>query len=141
MLTPLRDLFAAVFFVFFGLSTDPGDLVPMIVPAIILAVVTMATKVLTGYIAARRAGIGEAGRWRAGFALTPRGEFSIVIAGLAVGSGVDRSLAPLATAYVLITIVAGPILARIPETRAFTRWTKRRQADRRAREAAGSSPS
>ena len=141
VLTPLRDLFASVFFLFFGLSTDPRDLVPVLIPALILAVVTMATKVLTGYIAARRAGIGEAGRWRAGFVLTPRGEFSIVIAGLAVASGVDRSLAALATAYVLITIVAGPILARIPETKGFTRWTKRRQADRRARQAAAKSPS
>jgi monovalent cation:H+ antiporter-2, CPA2 family len=139
VLTPLRDLFASVFFLFFGLSTDPRDLVPVLLPALILAVVTMATKVVTGYFAARRAGIGEAGRWRAGFVLTPRGEFSIVIAGLAVASGVDRSLAALATAYVLITIVAGPILARIPETPAFTRWTKRRQADRRARQAAASS--
>ena len=85
----------------------------------------MATKVLTGYLAARKAGIGEAGRWRAGFVLTPRGEFSIVIAGLAVASGVDQSLAALATAYVLITIIAGPILARIPDSRRFTRWTKR----------------
>ncbi len=25
LLSPLRDLFAAVFFVFFGLSTDPAD--------------------------------------------------------------------------------------------------------------------
>ena len=65
----------------------PGDLVPVLIPAVILAVVTVATKVLTGYIAARRAGIGEAGRWRAGFVLTPRGEFSIVIAGLAVRIG------------------------------------------------------
>ena len=60
------------------------DLVPVLIPAVILAVVTMATKVLTGYLAARKAGIGEAGRWRTGFALTPRGEFSIVIAGVAV---------------------------------------------------------
>ena len=141
VLTPLRDLFASVFFLFFGLSTDPQDLIPVLVPALILAVVTMATKVLTGYIAARRAGIGEAGRWRAGFVLTPRGEFSIVIAGLAVGSGVDRSLAALATAYVLITIISGPILARIPESKPFTRWTKRRQADRRARQAAAGAPS
>jgi CPA2 family monovalent cation:H+ antiporter-2 len=141
VLTPLRDLFASVFFLFFGLSTDPRDLVPVLIPALILAVVTMATKVVTGYFAARRAGIGEAGRWRAGFVLTPRGEFSIVIAGLAVASGVDRSLAALATAYVLITIVAGPVLARIPETAAFTRWTKRRQADRRARQAAASGQS
>ena len=84
LLTPLRDLFAAVFFVFFGLSTDPRDIPPVLLPALVLAVVTMATKVATGYLAARRAGIAEAGRWRAGLALMPRGEFSIVIAGLAV---------------------------------------------------------
>lgn len=136
VLMPLRDLFASVFFLFFGLSTDPRDLVPVLVPAVILAIVTMATKVVTGYVAARRAGIAEAGRWRAGFALTPRGEFSIVIAGLAVASGVDVSLAALATAYVLITIVSGPILARIPDSKRFTRWAKKRQQDRRARERA-----
>ncbi len=136
VLMPLRDLFASVFFLFFGLSTDPRDLVPVLVPAVILAIVTMATKVVTGYVAARRAGIAEAGRWRAGFALTPRGEFSIVIAGLAVASGVDVSLAALATAYVLITIVSGPILARIPDSKRFARWAKKRQQDRRARERA-----
>jgi CPA2 family monovalent cation:H+ antiporter-2 len=136
VLTPLRDLFAAVFFLFFGLSTDPADLVPMLVPAIALAVVTIGTKVLTGYLAARRSGIAEPGRWRAGFALTPRGEFSIVIAGLAVAAGLDRSLAALATAYVLITMIAGPLLARIPDSQRFKARTRRIQADRRARLAA-----
>jgi len=135
VLTPLRDLFAAVFFLFFGLSTDVRDIVPMLVPALALAVVTMATKVLTGYLAARRSGIGEAGRWRAGFALTPRGEFSIVIAGLAVVAGVDRSLAALATAYVLITMVAGPLLARIPDARRFKDAALRIQTNRNARHA------
>ncbi|QKJ20856.1 cation:proton antiporter [Microbacterium hominis] len=136
LLTPLRDLFASVFFLFFGLSTDPADLLPMLGPAVALAVVTMATKLLTGYYAARRAGIGEAGRWRAGFALMPRGEFSIVIAGLAVAAGLDRSLAALATAYVLITIIAGPLLARLPDAPWFSAWTKRVQADRRRRQRA-----
>ncbi|KAF2413602.1 cation/H(+) antiporter [Microbacterium sp. B35-04] len=139
LLTPLRDLFASVFFLFFGLSTHPADLVPMIVPAVVLAVITMAAKVLTGYLAARSAGIAEAGRWRAGFALTPRGEFSIVIAGLAVGAGVDRSLAALATAYVLITMVAGPLLARLPEAAWFAAWSGTVQARRAsARRAAAS---
>jgi CPA2 family monovalent cation:H+ antiporter-2 len=119
VLTPLRDLFAAVFFVFFGLATDAGDLLVMLVPAAVLAAVTIATKVATGYIAASRAGIGLPGRWRAGLALTPRGEFSIVIAGLAVSAGVEPGLAPLATAYVLITVVVGPFLARIPDTAWF----------------------
>jgi monovalent cation:H+ antiporter-2, CPA2 family len=136
LLSPLRDLFAAVFFLFFGLSTDPKELVSMLLPATLLAVVTMGTKVLTGYLAARKAGIGEPGRWRAGFALTPRGEFSIVIAGVAVASpGIPGSLAALATGYVLITIIVGPILARVPDTRRFSRWTRRIQADRRARSA------
>jgi CPA2 family monovalent cation:H+ antiporter-2 len=116
VLTPLRDLFAAVFFVFFGLATDATELVFMLGPALALSVVTMATKIATGYIAARRAGIGVPGRWRAGLALTPRGEFSIVIAGLAVSSGIQPGLAPLATGYVLITVIAGPLLARIPDT-------------------------
>jgi CPA2 family monovalent cation:H+ antiporter-2 len=115
ILAPLRDLFAAVFFVFFGLSTDPADIPPVLVPALALALVTMATKVLTGYLAARRVGIAVRGRWRAGLTLMPRGEFSIVIAGLSVGAGVEPRLAPLATAYVLITVVTGPTLARLPD--------------------------
>ena len=118
-LTPLRDVFAAVFFVFFGLSTDPRDMVPVLLPALALAIVTMGTKVLTGYLAAKRAGIAVPGRWRTGFSLTPRGEFSIVIAGLAVSAGVEPQLVPVATAYVLITVIAGPFLARVPDSRRF----------------------
>ena len=46
----------------------------------------------------------------------PRGEFSIVIAGLAVAAGsVEPRLAALAATYVLITVVTGPILARLPD--------------------------
>lgn len=115
ILSPLRDLFAAVFFVFFGLSTDPAAMPPVLLPALALAVFTMATKIVTGYIGARRRGIAVPGRWRAGLALMPRGEFSVVIAGLAVASGVEPELAPLAAAYVLITVVSGPILARLTD--------------------------
>jgi CPA2 family monovalent cation:H+ antiporter-2 len=128
MLSPLRDLFAAVFFVFFGLSTDPADMPPVLLPAFGLAVLTMLTKIVTGYLAARRAGIALPGRVRAGFALMPRGEFSVVIAGLAVASGVEPRLAPLATAYVLITVVSGPLLARLPDYGWFKGFIRRRMA-------------
>jgi CPA2 family monovalent cation:H+ antiporter-2 len=126
ILAPLRDLFAAVFFVFFGLSTDPADIPPALVPALGLALVTMVTKMVTGYLAARRAGIAVPGRWRTGLTLLPRGEFSIVIAGLAVGAGVEPRLAPLATAYVLITVVIGPTLARLPDFAWFKRLIRPR---------------
>ncbi|WP_371539880.1 cation:proton antiporter [Streptomyces sp. NBC_01023] len=113
LLTPLRDLFAAVFFVFFGLSTNPADIPPVLVPALLLAIVTVLTKIATGWYAARRAGIRTAGRWRAGGTLVARGEFSIVIAGLAVG--VEPRIGPLATAYVLILVIVGPLTARWTE--------------------------
>jgi CPA2 family monovalent cation:H+ antiporter-2 len=115
LLAPLRDLFAAVFFVFFGLHTDPASIPPVLLPALALAAVTTATKIATGYWAARRAGIGPRGRWRAGGTLVARGEFSIVIAGLAVAAGIEPSLGPLTTAYVLILVLLGPLTARWTE--------------------------
>ncbi|GAB2974233.1 cation:proton antiporter [Saccharothrix stipae] len=124
MLEPLRDLFAAMFFVVFGLNTDPASIPPVLVLAVALAVVTTLTKVATGWWAARRQGIGRMGRARAGAALVARGEFSIVIASLTVASGaVDGQLAALATAYVLLMAVLGPVAARVvePLARKFTR--------------------
>ncbi|MFI2431338.1 cation:proton antiporter [Streptomyces sp. NPDC018693] len=125
LLAPLRDLFAAVFFVFFGLHTDPASIPPVLLPALALAVVTALTKIATGYWAARRAGISPKGRWRAGGTLVARGEFSIVIAGLAVTAGIEPSLGPLATAYVLILVIVGPLTARYTEPVAL-RLTARR---------------
>lgn len=109
---PLRDLFAAAFFLFFGLQIDPGDLLPVAAVAGALAVVTAVTKVGTGWWAARRAGIARPGRIRAGTALIARGEFSIVIAGLGVGAGIEPQLGPVAAAYVLLLAIAGPVITR-----------------------------
>lgn len=127
LLTPLRDLFAAMFFVFFGLHTNAADIPPVLLPALGLAVVTALTKIATGYWAARRAGVSPKGSWRAGGTLVARGEFSIVIAGLAVTAGVNPALGPLATAYVLILVVLGPLTARYTEPIA-RRFTSRREA-------------
>ena len=61
-------------------------------------------------------------RARAGASLIARGEFSIVIAGLAIGSTVDRKLVPLAAAYVLLLAIAGPILTRFADRLVPRRW-------------------
>ena len=81
----------------------------------ILAAVTTATKIATGYWATRRAGIAIPGRWRAGGALVARGEFSIVIAGLAVAAQIEPRLGALVTAYVLLLVIIGPLTARYTE--------------------------
>ena len=110
LLAPLRDLFAATFFFFFGLQIDPSTLPPALPVAVGLGVITGATKVLTGYWAAGRIGVDRQGRLRAGTALVARGEFSIVIAGL--GAGIEPKLEPLSAAYVLFLAILGPVLAR-----------------------------
>ncbi|WP_067659645.1 cation:proton antiporter [Nocardia harenae] len=116
ILEPLRDLFAAMFFVLFGLNTDPRSIPPVLAWALLLAVVTTATKIVTGWWAAGRAGAGEMGRARAGVALVARGEFSIVIAGLAVAAGaLPDSFTALATTYVLLMAIIGPVAARVVE--------------------------
>ncbi|GAA5512142.1 K(+)/H(+) antiporter subunit KhtU [Deinococcus carri] len=110
LIEPLRDLFAAVFFVFFGLQLDLGSVPGVLLPAALLTVVTSATKFFTGWWGAARAGVQTRGRYRAGTTLIPRGEFSILIAGL--GLGLAPTLGPLAAVYVLLTAILGPVLAR-----------------------------
>jgi CPA2 family monovalent cation:H+ antiporter-2 len=118
-LAPLRDFFAAIFFVYFGIQTNPADIPQVFLPALALAVVTMATKFFTGYLAAKSAGIAKPGRWRAGLALTPRGEFSIIIASLAITAGIDAAIVPFAATYMLMTIIAGPVLAKVTDSEWF----------------------
>lgn len=141
LLTPLRDLFAAVFFVFFGLSTDPQQIPGVLLPALALAAVTILTKIATGWYAAKRAGAKPAGRARAGGTLVARGEFSIVIAGLAAGT--EPALGPLATAYVFLLVILGPLAARWTEpiARRLSHRLPRRPAPRPANDAPLEDPS
>ncbi|MGP4021557.1 cation:proton antiporter [Saccharopolyspora sp. 5N708] len=108
LVAPLRDLFAAAFFLAIGISVAPASLLPLLPLAIALAVVSALTKIGTGWYAAARSGAGRRGRLRAGSVLVVRGEFSIVIVGLAAVPG--GPLGPLATAYVLILAITGPLL-------------------------------
>lgn len=131
LLSPLRDLFAALFFVFFGLQTDPTAIPPVLGLALLLALVSGLTKFATGYLAAQRSGIGVRGRWRAGTMLIPRGEFSIVIAGLAATATLDApELIPLSAAYVLLMAVAGPVLAKLVDPAVAAVQKRRRDRTR-----------
>ena len=110
VLSPLRDLFAAIFFLAIGFYVDPADLVPMLPAALALAAVTALTKILTGQFAARREGVARPGQLRAGTALIARGEFSLVIIGL-VGTSIAQ-IGAVATPYVFILAIVGPMLTR-----------------------------
>jgi monovalent cation:H+ antiporter-2, CPA2 family len=121
LLVPLRSVFAGAFFLFFGFEVDPGTLPRALPSAAALAVVGAATKYTTGWLAARRAGLRRRGRIRAGVGLIARGEFSIVIAGIAVASGAEPEIGPIAAAYVLLLAICGPLLARVADRFAAAR--------------------
>ena len=114
LLLPLRNLFAAVFFVFFGLQVDLSLIPGVAVAALAIAAVTVVTKIASGWIAAARAGIGKPGRLRAGAALIAHGEFSIVIAELGIAR--ESDLGALAAAYVIVLTLVGAVLYQFSDS-------------------------
>lgn len=134
-LDPLRDVLAAVFFAYFGLVVDPGELPAVLLPALLLAIITIATKFATGWIAARSVSGTTLGALRAGALLSARGEFSVVIAGIvAVSLVLPATFQAFVAAYVLITATAGPLLARFAEPIGWW-WQQRPPRGRRTLEA------
>ncbi len=108
-LAPLRDFFAAIFFLFFGLATDPAD-IPNVLPlALLLAIVGTFLKLFVGWWVARD--MSDKMSWRrVGAFLVPRGEFSILIAGLLVSVSFAADLQALTITYVMLTSVIGSVL-------------------------------
>jgi CPA2 family monovalent cation:H+ antiporter-2 len=111
-LAPLRDLFSAIFFLFFGLSTDPADIPSVIIPAVVLSVLGVGSKWLTAWWAVR--GLKEENAVsNAAALLIPRGEFSMVIAGLAASSLFAVELQALTLTYVIITTLVSSVMIRV----------------------------
>jgi CPA2 family monovalent cation:H+ antiporter-2 len=115
LIAPLRDLFAATFFLFFSFQIRPSTLAGALLPAAALAVLAIAGKMVTGWVACKRQGIAVRGRLRAGAVLIARGEFSIVIASLGVTLADGDDLSAIAAAFVLITAIVGPLAAKYAE--------------------------
>lgn len=108
---PLRDVFAAIFFFAFGLTIDPGDIAPVAVPIAIAVAITLILNVAAGIIAARLYGYGPHRAANIGLAVLARGEFSLILAALALSAGLDDRIGPFVAGYVLILAMGAPILA------------------------------
>ncbi len=115
LIEPLRDLFAAIFFLFFSFQIRPGSLAGALVPAAALVLLGTAGKFGSAWVSCARVGIGARGRVRAGTALVARGEFSIVIASLGAGIAHGDDLTALAGAYVLLSAIVGPLAAKFAD--------------------------
>ena len=111
LVLPLRDLFAATFFFAFGLSIDPGALPSVAWPVLAAVSVTAVGCIGAGAIAARIQRLGPYAAANIGLTVIARGEFSLILATLAVVAGLDGRLAPFTAGYVLLLAVAGPLAA------------------------------
>jgi CPA2 family monovalent cation:H+ antiporter-2 len=116
-LAPLRDLFSAIFFLFFGLSVDPADIPSVLIPASVLALIGVFTKWVTAWWAVRDLQEDNA-IWRTAVLLIPRGEFSMVIAGLAATSLFAVELQALTLTYVILTTLFASIIMRTVNSKA-----------------------
>lgn len=116
LVEPSRDFFAAVFFLVIGLGTDPALLRATLGFVLVAAVVTTAGQLVSGFLAGRAYGLDRRRSVRVGCALTPRGEFSLVIAAFLVTAGTTTALRDTIPAftvgYVLVTSVLGTVLMR-----------------------------
>ncbi len=108
---PLRDAFGAIFFFHFGLTIAPGQVLDLLGPVAIAAALTVVMCVLAGCIAARVNGYDRTRAAAIGLTVLSRGEFSLVLATLALASGLDARIGPFAAGYVFVLAVVGPIAA------------------------------
>ena len=110
-LMPLRDIFAAIFFLFFGITTDPAELPGVLPLALALTAVGIAGKYAVGWWVTRDL-TDRLAVWRTTAFLIPRGEFSIVIAALAAPAVLSVNLQALTLAYVILTAFTASMILR-----------------------------
>ena len=125
LLRPLRDVFAAVFFVSVGMIIDPALVVEHAAAIAALTAVVIAGKLVSVTIGAFLTGNGVPTSVAAGMSLAQIGEFSFIIAGLGLSLGATRDfLYPVAVAVSAITTLTTPWLIRASSRGA--RWVDRR---------------
>jgi CPA2 family monovalent cation:H+ antiporter-2 len=112
--TPIRDMFAALFFVSVGALMDVSLLPLFIVPALILIAVSLVAKFTTVYLAAKSQGFNKLTSLRAGIGLSSSGgELALVVAKGGVDVGVTSSfLLPMVGAMTIITTFISPYIIK-----------------------------
>ena len=110
---PVRDLFAAIFFVAVGMLFEPGVMLVAWPAVVALTLVVLLGKTFGVAGGVFLAGYGTRDAVRAGMSLAQIGEFSFVIAGLgAMRAGGSSELFAVAVAVATITAFTTPIFSR-----------------------------
>ncbi|GLB58700.1 cation:proton antiporter [Cytobacillus sp. NCCP-133] len=105
---PVRNLFLPFFFLHFGLSLEFKEEIPSLGLLAIIFLWSIIHKLTVGYFGGQWYGLSKTDSLKSGFSLASRGEFSVIIAGLATGG-----LKVFAGAYILIAALAGMLLFQL----------------------------
>ena len=117
LVEPVRDVFAAVFFVSVGMLIDPVLVAEHWVAVVVLTLVVVGGKLIGVSVGAFIAGNGVRSSVQAGLSLAQIGEFSFIIAGVGLQLGVTRHfLYPVAVAVSALTTLTTPWLIRASDS-------------------------
>jgi monovalent cation:H+ antiporter-2, CPA2 family len=109
LVLPLRDAFGALFFFIFGLSIDPGAVSTVWLPILAAVAVTIILNLTAGLYAAKLHSFNRQQALDIALTVLTRGEFSLVLAAMAVTANLDPRVAPFVAGYVLLLAVIGPL--------------------------------
>lgn len=112
LLVPHRELLAVGFFAAIGAGSDWRLMVDAMPVILALALITFAGKLLSGYLGGRSIGLPDTPAVRSGLLLTPRGEFTLVVAALAVTHPWGEVFYNTVVGYVIVSAIAGTIAIR-----------------------------
>ena len=113
LVEPLRDMFAAMFFVSVGMLIDPWVVRDHAGAVVVFSLIVMGGKILAVTLSAFLTGAGTRTSAQVGMSLAQIGEFSFIIAGVGLASGAtSTSLYPIIVAVSAITTLTTPWFIR-----------------------------
>lgn len=113
LVSPVKDLFGAIFFVSVGMLVDPTILVKYAVPIMVLVLTILVGQGVFGTIGFMLGGQSLKSAMRCGFSMAQIGEFSFIIASLGLSLHVTGGfLYPVVVAVSVITTFLTPYMIR-----------------------------
>lgn len=114
LITPIKNLFGAIFFVSVGMLVNPQILVQYTWPVIIIALIVMIVKTLSATAGMLISGRDINTSLKAGFCFCQIGEFSFIIAALGLRFKViDEYLYPIIVTVSIVTTFFTPYIMRL----------------------------
>lgn len=129
VVSPIKDLFGAIFFISVGMMVNPEIIVNYATPIIILSLVVIIGMIFFGTVGMLVTGQPLRIAIESGFSLTQIGEFSFIIATLGMALNViDPNLYPIVVSVSVITTFFTPYFIKLSDP--FSRWMDKKMPSR-----------